>query len=166
MSRLVIWACRLPVSGKMTADIEGSPLCVTENLPLLTGKSDYFATRHKRCCEKPPEFCAIRGNLLATGFGSGLSPVVPGTTSSLAAIPWYLMTFRQAALFAGRCLGSALAFIFAIRRRKIWAYTTTAVWFGMNLSVCDNANGVADDGSAVGGRWVRYFPHSDMWKPR
>ena len=33
-------------------------------------------------------------HLLATGFGSGLSPVVPGTMGSLAAIPfWYLMTF-------------------------------------------------------------------------
>ena len=33
-------------------------------------------------------------HLLATGFGSGLSPVVPGTMGSLAAIPfWWLMTF-------------------------------------------------------------------------
>ncbi len=33
-------------------------------------------------------------HLLATGFGSGLSPWVPGTMGSLAAIPfWYLMTF-------------------------------------------------------------------------
>jgi phosphatidylglycerophosphatase A len=41
-------------------------------------------------------------HLLATGFGSGLSPVVPGTMGSLAAIPfWYLMTFSLAALFAG-----------------------------------------------------------------
>ncbi len=31
-------------------------------------------------------------HLLATGFGSGLSPWVPGTTGSLAAIPfWWLM---------------------------------------------------------------------------
>ncbi len=42
-------------------------------------------------------------HLLATGFGSGLSPVVPGTMGSLAAIPfWYLMTFLPlAALLAG-----------------------------------------------------------------
>ena len=33
-------------------------------------------------------------HLLATGFGSGLSPVVPGTMGSLASIPfWYLLTF-------------------------------------------------------------------------
>lgn len=32
-------------------------------------------------------------HLLATGFGSGLSPVVPGTMGSLASIPfWYLLT--------------------------------------------------------------------------
>ena len=31
-------------------------------------------------------------HLLATGFGSGLSPVMPGTAGSLAAIPcWYLL---------------------------------------------------------------------------
>ena len=30
-------------------------------------------------------------HLLAVGFGSGLSPIVPGTMGSLAAIPfWYL----------------------------------------------------------------------------
>lgn len=32
-------------------------------------------------------------HLLATGFGSGLSPYLPGTVGSLASIPfWYLMT--------------------------------------------------------------------------
>lgn len=50
-------------------------------------------------------------HLLATGFGSGLSPVLPGTTGSLAAIPfWYLMTFLPLWLYvlvviAGICLG-------------------------------------------------------------
>lgn len=33
-------------------------------------------------------------HLLATGFGSGLSPIVPGTMGSLAAIPfWYVLSF-------------------------------------------------------------------------
>ncbi|MGK2960315.1 MAG: phosphatidylglycerophosphatase A [Candidatus Malihini olakiniferum] len=33
-------------------------------------------------------------HLLATGFGSGLSPWMPGTAGSLAAIPvWYLLSF-------------------------------------------------------------------------
>ena len=40
-------------------------------------------------------------HLLATGFGSGLSPVVPGTMGSLAAIPfWYLMTFLPWQLYS------------------------------------------------------------------
>jgi len=31
-------------------------------------------------------------HLLATGFGSGLSPVMPGTMGSIAAIPlWYVL---------------------------------------------------------------------------
>ncbi|SJN55135.1 Phosphatidylglycerophosphatase A [Vibrio ruber DSM 16370] len=30
-------------------------------------------------------------HLLATGFGSGLSPVIPGTMGTLAAIPFYLL---------------------------------------------------------------------------
>ncbi|SQB21667.1 phosphatidylglycerophosphatase A [Citrobacter koseri] len=46
-------------------------------------------------------------HLLATGFGSGLSPIIPGTMGSLAAIPfWYLMTFLPlAALLAGGDVG-------------------------------------------------------------
>lgn len=50
-------------------------------------------------------------HLLATGFGSGLSPVVPGTMGSLAAIPfWYLMTFLPWQLYSlvvmmGICIG-------------------------------------------------------------
>ncbi|UTV27119.1 phosphatidylglycerophosphatase A [Photobacterium atrarenae] len=30
-------------------------------------------------------------HLLATGFGSGLSPVIPGTMGTLAAVPFYLL---------------------------------------------------------------------------
>ncbi len=40
-------------------------------------------------------------HLLAVGFGSGLSPIVPGTMGSLAAIPfWYLMTFLPWQLYS------------------------------------------------------------------
>ena len=40
-------------------------------------------------------------HLLATGFGSGLSPVVPGTMGSLAAIPfWWLMTYLPQDLYS------------------------------------------------------------------
>jgi phosphatidylglycerophosphatase A len=50
-------------------------------------------------------------HLLATGFGSGLSPIMPGTVGSLAAIPfWYLMTFLPWQLYSmvimlGICIG-------------------------------------------------------------
>ena len=50
-------------------------------------------------------------HLLAVGFGSGLSPIVPGTMGSLAAIPfWYLMTFLPWQLYSlvvmlGICIG-------------------------------------------------------------
>ncbi|MCF3745064.1 phosphatidylglycerophosphatase A, partial [Salmonella enterica] len=50
-------------------------------------------------------------HLLATGFGSGLSPVVTGTMGSLAAIPfWYLMKFLPWQLYSlvvmfGICIG-------------------------------------------------------------
>ncbi|PLP19661.1 phosphatidylglycerophosphatase A, partial [Klebsiella michiganensis] len=40
-------------------------------------------------------------HLLATGFGSGLSPVVPGTMGSLASIPfWYLLTLLPWQLYS------------------------------------------------------------------
>lgn len=77
-------------------------------------------------------------HLLATGFGSGLSPVVPGTMGSLAAIPfWYLMTFLPWQLYSlvvmfGICIGVYLCH----QTAKDMAYTTTAVLSGMNLSVC------------------------------
>jgi phosphatidylglycerophosphatase A len=40
-------------------------------------------------------------HLLATGFGSGLSPFMPGTVGSVAAIPfWWLMTFLPLQLYS------------------------------------------------------------------
>lgn len=40
-------------------------------------------------------------HLLATGFGSGLSPFIPGTVGSVAAIPfWWLMTFLPLQLYS------------------------------------------------------------------
>ncbi|MCP2232298.1 phosphatidylglycerophosphatase A [Erwinia aphidicola] len=50
-------------------------------------------------------------HLLATGFGSGLSPWMPGTVGSVAAIPlWYLMSFLPQDLYSlavllGICIG-------------------------------------------------------------
>lgn len=42
---------------------------------------------------KPKEKLNLRNpwHLLATGFGSGLSPVIPGTMGTLAAVPFYLL---------------------------------------------------------------------------
>ncbi|MDC0609898.1 phosphatidylglycerophosphatase A [Vibrio sp.] len=38
-------------------------------------------------------------HLLATGFGSGLSPVIPGTMGTLASIPFYLILAHTPAWF-------------------------------------------------------------------
>jgi len=40
-------------------------------------------------------------HLLAVGFGSGLSPIMPGTAGSIAAIPfWWLMTFLPLQIYS------------------------------------------------------------------
>lgn len=40
-------------------------------------------------------------HLMATGFGSGLIPFMPGTMGSIAAIPfWWLMTFLPWQLYS------------------------------------------------------------------
>ena len=41
----------------------------------------------------PREHIQLRNpwHLLATGFGSGLSPIVPGTMGTVAAIPFYML---------------------------------------------------------------------------
>ena len=51
-------------------------------------------------------------HLLATGFGSGLSPWMPGTVGSLAAIPfWYLLNLLPQDLYS-------LVLLLGIRDRK------------------------------------------------
>ncbi|CZF81631.1 phosphatidylglycerophosphatase A [Grimontia marina] len=47
-------------------------------------------------------------HLLATGFGSGLSPIVPGTMGTLAAVPFYylLVSFSPLALAVAIVVGS------------------------------------------------------------
>ncbi|PKF51802.1 phosphatidylglycerophosphatase A [Enterovibrio nigricans] len=50
-------------------------------------------------------------HLLATGFGSGLSPIVPGTMGTLAAVPFYLLivalspTLLPVAIIVGAAVG-------------------------------------------------------------
>lgn len=77
-------------------------------------------------------------HLLAVGFGSGLSPIVPGTMGSLAAIPfWYLMTFLPWQLYSlvvmlGICIGVYLCH----QTAKDMGVTITAALSGTNLLVC------------------------------
>ncbi|USH01844.1 phosphatidylglycerophosphatase A [Grimontia kaedaensis] len=49
-------------------------------------------------------------HLLATGFGSGLSPIVPGTMGTLAAVPFYylLVSFSPIVLAVAIVLGSLI----------------------------------------------------------
>jgi phosphatidylglycerophosphatase A len=49
-------------------------------------------------------------HLLATGFGSGLSPVIPGTMGTLAAIPFYLaLSHLSLGWYMGMIVFSSLA---------------------------------------------------------
>lgn len=79
--------------GQMTADIEG--LCfIRDGEPVTFDWKGYdHLPRHKDVAKSRLKM-SNPWHLLAVGFGSGLSPIVPGTMGSLAAIPfWYLMTF-------------------------------------------------------------------------
>ncbi len=125
--------------GQMTADIEG--LCfIRDGEPVTLDWKGYDHFCHAiKMSRKSRLKMSNPWHLLAVGFGSGLSPIVPGTMGSLAAIPfWYLMTFfTPAALFAGGDAGGSVsASIFVIKRRKTWACTITAALSGTNLLVC------------------------------
>lgn len=91
---------------------------------------------------------------IACGFGSGLSPVAPGTAGSLAALlPWLALRELPLAWFA-----AALVLAFAL-----------GVW------VCDWAvrtSKIADPGAVVwdefAGQWIALaplvlWPHGDWW---
>ncbi len=101
-------------------------------------------------------------HLLATGFGSGLSPVVPGTMGSLAAIPfWYLMTFLPWQLYSlvvmfGICIGGFVIF----RILDMWKPWPIR-WFdrnvhgGMGIMIDDIVAGVISAGILyfIGHHW-------------
>lgn len=56
-------------------------------------------------------------HILATGFGSGLSPKAPGTAGSLAAIPFcYLLGFASMPLRAGIILAAFLIGVYACQK--------------------------------------------------
>ena len=106
-------------------------------------------------------------HLLAVGFGSGLSPIVPGTMGSLAAIPfWYLMTFLPWQLYSlvvmlGICIGVYLV----IKRRKIWRARSRQHCLGRIYWYVDHAHGAAtNDWQWVAAGFV-IFRILDMWKP-
>ncbi len=74
--------------------------------------------------------------LLATGFGSGLSPKAPGTVGTVASLLLFLFyTQTQSFLYLGLCIGS----------------------FGVGIIICDKASeklGVHDHGGIVWDEFV------------
>ncbi|MGF1725052.1 phosphatidylglycerophosphatase A [Photobacterium nomapromontoriensis] len=78
-------------------------------------------------------------HLLATGFGSGLSPIVPGTMGTLAAIPLYLLIVQLP--FAGYLLVILLAGL-------------------VGITICQKTSddmGVHDHGSIVWDEFVGFW---------
>ncbi len=78
-------------------------------------------------------------HLLAVGFGSGLSPIVPGTVGTLAAIPFYLLLVQL----------------------PLWLYITVIVvasWLG--IKICQRTSDdmqVHDHGSIVWDEFVGFW---------
>ncbi|HHR6130612.1 TPA: phosphatidylglycerophosphatase A [Providencia alcalifaciens] len=107
-------------------------------------------------------------HLLATGFGSGLSPIVPGTMGSLAAIPFWLLMDKLPVW-------------------SLWIIIVVGFWFG--CWICQRTSDdmrIHDHGSIVWdefiGMWITLmaipvvsiqwvltgfliFRVYDMWKP-
>lgn len=85
-------------------------------------------------------------HLLAVGFGSGLSPIVPGTMGSLATIPfWYLMTFCLAALLAGGDAGDLYRRLSLSSDRKRYGRARSRQHcLGRIYWYVDHAHGAAD----------------------
>ncbi len=80
-------------------------------------------------------------HLLATGFGSGLSPVVPGTMGTLAAVPFY--------------------FILASLPITVYVYLTVVVISSfVGVTICQKTSddmGVHDHGSIVWDEFVGFW---------
>nr|WP_086939017.1 phosphatidylglycerophosphatase A [Thaumasiovibrio occultus] len=78
-------------------------------------------------------------HLLAVGFGSGLSPIVPGTMGTLAAVPFYLL----------------------LSQLPLWAYLAIVVAAGViGITICDRTAedmGVHDHGSIVWDEFVGFW---------
>ncbi|CAH0532910.1 Phosphatidylglycerophosphatase A [Vibrio stylophorae] len=78
-------------------------------------------------------------HLLAMGFGSGLSPVIPGTMGTLAAIPFYLLLVQL----------------------PLWAYLAAIVVAAVvGIAICDRTAkdmGVHDHGGIVWDEFVGFW---------
>jgi len=107
---------------------------------------------------------------IAIGFGSGLSPVAPGTAGSLAALlPWFALAALPVTYYA-----AALILAFTL---GVWA----CAWVVRNLSVADPGYAVWDEfvglwialtplvGLPVSWPWIAagfiLFRIFDIWKP-
>ncbi len=88
---------------------------------------------------------------IATGFGSGLAPLAPGTVGSLTALlPWFFLHELTAAAYLGVCLAYFLV--------SVWA----AQWVIDRLGVDDPGVVVADEWV---GLWLTLFlvPAEPLW---
>ncbi len=78
-------------------------------------------------------------HLLATGFGSGLSPVVPGTMGTLMAVPFYLVLVQL----------------------PLWGYGLVIIFASLlGIQICQktsDAMGVHDHGSIVWDEFVGFW---------
>ena len=91
-------------------------------------------------------------HFIAQGFGSGLSPVVPGTFGTLVAIPLAMLI---------RAFGNDAIFIAAISVAFVvgaWASQVT----GRDLGVADHGSIVIDEIAAF--LLVLYFVGADPWR--
>lgn len=83
--------------------------------------------------------CRNPASFIAFGFGSGLSPYIPGTAGTLAAIPLYLL----------------------LAQLNLWAYIgIIAAAFVVGIYICDRASkqlGVHDHGGIVWDEFVGYW---------
>lgn len=100
--------------------------------------------------EQPSRIFRSPANFFAFGFGSGLSPVVPGTVGTLAAVPVYL-------LLAGLPVWAYLGVLLLASLVGIYLCETAAKNFGVH----DHPGIVWDE---FVGYWITMFLAPFHWK--